>query len=372
MYRPLVPITWDKEHTNDLLPSTEATEGGNVNTAQPSAEQVQKLRPWLDLSHHPTLTQVITLKRHLTQNLPMEIVDIVLSFADYWPYVFSTSSGPRTVKGKRPYTMPFRESIASAELRNGWSETTTGLTLAIFHDKTNLLVQSAPLGLSKGASQPWVSPPTQHPARMLIVEVTARRMIPAQQGFRRPNPSGLSHIWLDIGVVDGDSHPSRTLSVASSDIDRVGRKTLLDLSHREGINDFVLQKCVAAFHAWLEQRRSRMPGCLRVDLHVDGYLEGESKTIKSVYRFDDDEFGRFNPMNPKWCRILRTMDNVSEGARKDFYEYVKVLDDADRKDNAEFVRALRVGDEIGVWFRVEDSGCVTVIEGVRVTVFWEV
>ena len=42
------------------------------------------------------------------------------------------------------------------------------------------------------------------------------------------------------------------------------------------------------------------------------------------------------------------------------------------------MRAERVGDEVGVWSGVMDhgwangSGDVTVIEGVRVTVFWEV
>lgn len=59
-------------------------------------------------------------------------------------------------------------------------------------------------------------------------------------------------------------------------------------------------------------------------------------------------------------------------------DFVKGLDDMDRRDGTESVRTLQVGDEVGVrsgvmnhgW--VNGSGDVTVIEGVRLTVFREV
>lgn len=203
MYRPPVPITWNKKHKNDLLPPTK---GRSVNTKQQS---------WLDLSHHPTLPQFITLKRHLVRSLPMELVDIILSFTDYWPYASITSSSPRIIKQKIPRILPPPDSKASVGLEKAQTKTATSSSLATFHSKDNLLVQSAPLGFSKEISQPWVPPYTQHPARILIVEVTARRIIPAQQGPRGPSFSGQSHIWLDIGVFDGAGHLSQPLSVRS-------------------------------------------------------------------------------------------------------------------------------------------------------------
>ena len=145
----------------------------------------------------PTLPQVIALKRYLVQSLPIELVNIILSLAEYWPNASSASSGPRTIKRKRPRMLP---SPVSAELRKGRSESNSEPVLADVHNKDNLLVQSAPTGLSQQITQPWVSSSTQHPARMLIVEVTARRIIPAQQGPRYSSPLRAKHVWLDIGV----------------------------------------------------------------------------------------------------------------------------------------------------------------------------
>ena len=335
MYRPSVPITWTKKHSNDLLPSTK---GSSPNRKQPSAAPKGKLRPWLDLSHHPTLPQVIALKNYLVRSLPIELVNIILSFAEYWPYASSTSSGPRTIKEKRPPVLP---PPASAELVKRRREISIDLILADVHSKDNLLVQSAPLGLSQEISQPWVSPSAQHPARMLIMEVTARRIIPAQRGPRFPYPLRAKHVWLDIGVVAGISHVTQPLSLSPSDAEREALHTLLDTSLREQKEDAVLLQCQATFRARLEQPRSRARACLKVDLHVDEYLEGESRTITSVYRFDDHEVARSNPLNAE-------------------------------RDGADFVRALRVGDEIGVRSRISESGYVAVIEDVRVTVFWEV
>ena len=68
-------------------------------------------------------------------------------------------------------------------------------------------------------------------------------------------------------------------------------------------------------------------------------------------------------------------NNLPVGAftpRKEIVDFVKGLDDVGRRDGAEFMRALQVGDEVGGWSRVNPSDNVTVMEGVRVTLFWEV
>lgn len=363
MYRPGVAIIWNKKHSNDLLPSSK---GSSPNTQQPSAAPKKKLLPWLDLSHHPTLPQVIALKRYLVQSLPIELVNIILSFAEYWPHASSTSCGPRTIEGKAPGMLPYP---ASAELWKGRSGTTLEPALVDIHNKDNLLVQSAPLGLSRGIIQPWASSTTQHPARMLIVEVTARQIILAQQSSRRPNFLGVCQTWLDIGVVDSTGYLSRPLALSTSDAQREARHAQLDPSLLEGIEVGVLRKCHAAYHAWLERRSSRAAVCLRVNLPVNEYLESVSRTIKAVYRFDDDEANRSNTLNPDRHRVVQ---NVVTTRRREFLEYVKRLAEEDRRDEVAFVRALRAGDEIGVWARVNETGYMAMIEGVRMTVFWEV
>ena len=81
-------------------------------------------------------------------------------------------------------------------------------------------------------------------------------------------------------------------------------------------------------------------------------------------------------MTPEWKpSSLRDFDDVS---RMELIKHLKSLDERDTIDGAEFVMALEVGDEAGVWSRVMNNDLiggvvdpVTVIEGVRVGVFWE-
>ncbi len=359
MYRPPVSIAWNKGKSNIPLSGLE----------KPSAKSVDELPSWQDMSRHPTLPQVIALKRHFLQTLPIELVDIILSFADYWPHVSNSSTTPRTIKGKKPHLLPPPDIGGSVELQRRWRKVTIKPDLAELHTKDNLLVLSSPLGLSQETSHPWLPPKTQNPARMLVVEVTARRVIPAAQVPQRLSLFRTSHTWLDIGAINLTSPLPQGSSLSPSDF---ADNALPKRPSDEAAGDLMYLQLWMAYCAWFEQRKSRVPGSLRLNLPVNEYPEGESRTTTSVYRFDDDDLSHSNPSGPRCDPWSQAVKVLGEAQREDFTRFVKALDDVERRDGAEFVRALRVGDEIGVWSRVKESDRVMVIEGVRVTVFWEV
>ncbi|KAF6233146.1 hypothetical protein HO173_008690 [Letharia columbiana] len=359
MYRQPVPITWDKGQGSSAPSSNESS---NANTQIPFAKPVAESPSWLDWSRHPTLPQVIALKHHFMRALPIELVDIILSLANYWPHVSVSSSVPRTVKGHSTHISPPPNSRA-------------------FLDP---LLRSPPLGLSPDISQPWLPPKTKHPARMLSVEVTARRGTPAQRVPQCPLFLRPSHTWLEIGVVDPSIPLPQPCSLSPSKAKREEQVSPLRPEKREGGENRELNwPCGVASLAWLKQQASRVSGCLTLKLYVNDNLEGQSAKTTAIYRFDDDKnCAHSDELGSSWDRWALTSGNLSEVRRQEFAKVMKDLDVVDRRDRAEFVRGLQVGDEVGVWPRVTNHGwingsetgsdTVTVIEGVRVTVFWEV
>ena len=94
--------------------------------------------------------------------------------------------------------------------------------------------------------------------------------------------------------------------------------------------------------------------------------------------FDDDEFAHSDPLGPNWDPRPQVIETLPEGPKREYVDFEKGWCDLDIRNGAESVRSLRVGDEVGVWSGVMNHGWangsdnVMVIEGVRVTVFWEV
>ncbi len=308
MYRPPVPIAWNKGKSKNPL----------SHPGKPSAKSVDGLPSWQDMSRHPMLPQVITLKRYFLRALPIELVDIILSFADYWPHVSNSSTTPRILKGKKPHLLPPPVIGGSVELQPRWR------VLAELHTKDNLLVLSSPLGLSQVTSQPWLPPKTPSPARMLVVEVTARRVIPAQQVPQRLSLFRTSHTWLEICVINLTNSPPQCSSLSLSDAEH---DALPKPPSDEDIGDLVYLQCRMAYCAWFEQRNSRVPGSLRLNLPVNEYPEGESRTTTSVYRFDDDDLSHSNPLGPRSDLWSQAVVVFNEAQREDLTKFVKGLDD---------------------------------------------
>ena len=117
-----------------------------------------------------------------------------------------------------------------------------------------------------------------------------------------------------------------------------------------------------------------------MDLLGDDCQGGQSVTITAVYRFDDDHTNHSpsSSTKPEWELAPEIDQTFSEESRMDFIKFGKKLDQRDRTDGVEFLRALQVGNEVRVWSggishgMVDGTGNVAMIEGVEVSVFWEI
>ena len=337
-----------------------------LNMKEPSAKPVKGLSSWQSCSPAPSLSQVIALKRHLMDKLPIELVNIIISFAQYWPHVSNFSlTSPIT---RASDVLPLSDSKASQEFRQELSQMAT--------NKDILLHRSPPLGFPSAMSQPWLSLLSKHPARILYVEVKLRWAKPVQ-AVRQRAEFGEIQTWLEIGVLDSSLHSPKARPLWPEP-EQKAHDAALEPPRREGsehsmFNDF----CALCHTTWLAYQEQCVPGCLRMDLTLDNTPEGQSKIVAFLYRADDDEHpirsGHADPESKP--PNLRDLDDVS---RMKLIQYFNSFETRNTMDGAKFVRSLEGGDELGVWSRVTNYKFmddlvdpVVVIEGVRVSVFWE-
>ena len=323
------------------------------------------MRGW---ASEPSLFQVIALKQHLMEKLPVEVVNIILSFAQYWPHVSSFSFTSPTIEMGSDI-LPLSDSRASQQFRQKLNEVAT--------DKDILLHRSPPLGFPSAMSQPWLSLLSKHPARILYVEVKLRWAMPVQAVHHEVPSSEESQIWLELGVLDSSLPIPKPRSLWP-DPERKAQDAALKPPWREGSEHSMFNDlCTLCHTTWLAYQEQCGPGCLRMDFFPDKIPEGQSKIIPFLYRIDDDEHPiRSDYTGPEWKPPnLRDLDDVS---RLELIQYFNRFDTRNAMDGAKFVRALEGGDELGVWTRVTNNEFmdglvdpVVVIEGVRVSVFWE-
>ena len=294
--------------------------------------------------------------------LPLEVVNIILSFAQYWPHVSSFSSTSPTLEIGS-------DSRASWEVRQKLNEVAT--------KKDILLIRSLPLGFLSNMLQSWPPSMSKHPARILYVEVKLRWAMPMQAMRRRVEVSLESQTWLEIGVLDSSLHFPKPRSLWLEP-ERKAQDAALKPPRREASEHSMFNDlCAQSYTTWLADQEQCVPGCLRMNLPLDRIPEGQSEIIALLHRIDDDERPiRSVYTDPEWKPPnLRDLDDVS---CMELIQYFDSFQTRNTMDGAKFVRALEVGDELGVWSRVTNKDFmdgfvdpVVVIEGVRVSVFWE-
>lgn len=64
------------------------------------------------------------------------------------------------------------------------------------------------------------------------------------------------------------------------------------------------------------------------------------------------------------------MGFLSEADIAHVKDYVHSLAKEDRREQANFLKQLEVGDSLGVWVKARDGPDVSMIEGLRMHVFW--
>lgn len=335
---------------------------------EPFAKPIEKPSSWRGWDSEPSLSQVIALKQHLMAKLPIEVVNIILSFAQYWPHVSSFSFTSPTIEMGSDI-LPLSGSRASQHFRRKLNQVAT--------DKDILLHRSPPLGLPSAMSQPWLSPHSKHPARVLYVEVKLRWAMPVQAMRQRVEVSSESQTWLEIGVLDSSLPIPKPRSLWPEP-ERKAQDAALKPPLREGREGSSFNFICALSHGtWLTYQKHCVPGCLRMDFFPAKIPEGQSKIIPFLYRIDDDKYPiRTDYTGPDWKSLdLQCFDDASQ---MELIQYVNRFDTRHAMDGAKFVRALEVGDELGIWTRAANNNLidglvdpVVVIEGVRVSVFWE-
>ena len=279
----------------------------------------------IDWSREPTLADVLTLKRHLLRTLPVELVDIIVSFAEYWPRKSTLYAGPPLVQEQN------RDPSPNPQL--------TDLNFS-----NTLLVQSAPLALSQPMSHPLLSPKTQHPARKLVVEFTARYAAGERKAYRPPLAIGFT-----IEIANRDNRAQQPRSLPPSKNEQNEQDALLSPRDSNGGESSASNSpCTTGDRPGFKQRMSLYTGFLKWRYDVDGLLEYRSVMV--VYRFDD--------------RDIKAASSIKPGE--------KFLG-SQRTNGADLIRSLQVGDQISVWARrVKYGPPVAAVEAVRVTIFWEV
>ena len=103
--------------------------------------------------------------------LPIELVDIILSFAEYWPHVSSFFFTSRTIEMGLEILPP-----SGFEASQGFRQEPS----RVAPDKDIQLIRTPPLGFPSEMSQPWLPSLSMNPARILYVEVKFRWAMPVQ------------------------------------------------------------------------------------------------------------------------------------------------------------------------------------------------
>ena len=128
------------------------------------------------------------------------------------------------------------------------------------------------------------------------------------------------------------------------------------------------QICDRVYRSWQSKRSFCDPAHIKIDLDMNHKALAENmigqKTV--IWRYDDDG----NYLDDRWDISRETLKFLSETEKAHVNEFVHALAQEDRRDQADFVKQLEVGDSLGVWVRVRDGPSVSMIEGVRVHVFW--
>ena len=291
----------------------------------PSEQSLDQATVEFDISKFPTMSTIIWLKTVLIKRLPLELVELVLDHAEYWPHT-------TTVKPKLGLVhTPVKWRCTSSDiLSSSWPSPESKAMQQVL----GFTLYSPPLAsessltragtLKKGLrrlvlkDQELSLPPRgQHPARMIVFEAVSQRY-DIQTGK-----------FCDVGIIREDDQ------LLEQDMSEAG-------GQRRNSSVF------SAFRSNTRPSKSAKP----------------DKTHQLVAQ-RDCWFSPGAKAEGKYVIKWRYDEDLEDGVEKPKDEEVVPT-------TAEFVRKLKVGDTIGLWAPVVRGNCVYRIEEVRVHVFWAV
>ena len=310
---------------------------------------------------YPTVFDIISLKRFLSQHLPNEIIDMIFDLSEYWPY--SSRSLPSPIKAQGKVQESVLQDYPDHWLEHRDSQATHSPSLTVAGED-GLILSLPPLGLPPTDalhSPTLLVPRTRHPVRMIIFEIRYYRLFAINPKCRRPQIVCQSSAGLEIGI-------KRPFHITSY-------STRLILEPEAWLRDHVFESslrlrriCDRVYTSWQSKRSSYDHAHTKIDLYMshkelaDGIIG--QKTV--VWNCDDSE----NDLDDGWNLSSATLQLLSEADKAHVKEYVHSLAKQDWREKANFLKTLEVGDSLGVWVKARDGPTVSMIEGVRMHVFW--
>ena len=281
-----------------------------------------------DISEFPSVGTIIWVKSFLIKRLPLELVELVLDHAEYWPH--TTTVRPKLslvhtpVKWRDTSSEIHSSSWPSPESKS--MDQVLGYTLyspPLASDSSLTRAATLRKGLRRLVlkdAENSLPPRGQHPARMVVFETVSQRYDIQTGKFgdvgitREADPL----LEQDVPEVDTQRRNSSVFSSFRSNTkpSKPAKPAKSDKTHR----------LVAQRECWFSPS-----------------AKAEGKYVIK-WRHDED---------------------LEDGAKENSNE--KVL-----PRTADFIRKLKVGDSIELWAPVVRGNCVYKIDEVRMHVFWAV
>ena len=282
-----------------------------------------------DTSRFPTIGIIIWVKSLLIKRLPIELVELVLDHAEYWPH--TTTVRPRLGRLHTPVkwrdtsseihssSWPSPESKAMPEVL-GFTLYSPPLASESSHTRAATLKKGLRRVVLRDVEMS-LPPRGQHPARMIVFEAVSQRY-DIQTGK-----------FCDIGIVREDD-------LLEQDVPETG-----------------------------SQRRNSS---------VFSSLQSSTKPSKPAKSAKPDKTQTHHLAAQRECWF-------SPGAKAGGKFVIKWRHDEDLEDEgkggsdetilpttASFIKKMKVGDSIGLWAPVVSGNCIHKIDEVRMHVFWAV
>ena len=294
---------------------------------------------WMAMSSCPKMRDIIVVRAFILQRLPMELVDLILDIAGYWPHTTTILEEP--VRAFGPFTWRWNGGIidyfkqwcpsgpAYGHRWSRWGE--SRLQNSFIFRSPRLGVYASRLDAYRGVipgraysllihlrgrcniSRTWKPPRGVRSARKIVFEISCHQ---DHFGAWSHDCSNEVRLFCDIGI--------NRRSVARVTSPKQWQKSPSGSKARPKIPEqgpLVTYKPLIV-ERWCTLRHSR------------------SKTYLMTWSYDDDQ-----------------PNELSEEG----FPTAK-----------EFVKQLEVGDSIGVWARVGEGESYHIIDGMRMHIFWAV
>ena len=318
----------------------------------------------MNMAEFPTIRDVIALKHFLNQTLPMELVDLIVDLAEYWPHV--------TCAMKKPVKFPRKVSTNTTINGNVIMRTEVDLAPQGYEDTTEdgFLLRSPPLGALDSEVKSSLAQSVQKAQSGFLKNPHAVGIhattddAPARSAFMRVAEPLMHQEKLSGWLPPRGRSPARMIIFETVNYPRDCPP------HRE-----------PNFWCHLRVSSGTLPGAVspvllaaNIPTHVptlpppaSGIRLNQSGILINTWRFDDD----MNAFKPNTRELDQLVDAGILPADTDKKKYMDVALQKHR-DRVDFFGKLKEADSIGAWARGTPGNYINVFEGLRMHVFWAV